>query len=124
MGFDQMPKKKEKTESFAQKTGRRLREIRGTCTSNKLNQDEFATMIGCPPGTYGNYERGDRQLPPDIRENILKLFDEDPYDFSSVHKTKKQSIIVIPIIIVLSQETLFKKYQTCDKKILNNGMIF
>lgn len=55
--------------------GRRLVAIR---ESSKLTQHQFAERLGLSPRAYGNYERGEREMPVILFKTLCDSFRIDP----------------------------------------------
>jgi transcriptional regulator with XRE-family HTH domain len=60
---------------FNETVGRRLAVVRMT---SGLRQAEFAESLGLSPRAFGNYERGEREMPVALYRALLEKFDIDP----------------------------------------------
>ena len=75
-----------KFESIDRKrVGSRLKAIR---VRHGLSQEEFAIKIGKSLGGYANYELGRRELPREAQQTIIRIFHDDPFDFSKQKPAK------------------------------------
>jgi transcriptional regulator with XRE-family HTH domain len=55
--------------------GQRLLKIR---SAHRLSQIEFAARLGLTSRAYGNYERGEREMPTSLFRSLLEHFRIDP----------------------------------------------
>lgn len=55
--------------------GRRIAAVRAT---SGLSQNEFAESVGLSPRAYGNYERGEREMPVALFKTLCESYSIDP----------------------------------------------
>ncbi len=56
-------------------------------------QDEFALTLELAPRAYGNYERGEREMPSSLLLRIYQLYKVDPVWLLTGKATAKESVI-------------------------------